>query len=354
MCPRPDERTRAGGWVPWPIASGGLSVEPRKYPKKKNGWMIALSQSEMRNNDAPPLVIWETSQACDLACSNCRASAAPRRHSLELTTKEGIRLLEEVRAFGNPLLVLTGGDPLKRPDLFTLIRSSVALGLRTNVKVSATPLLTRSAIEQLKDAGVDRMAIELDGWDAPSHDELHRVLGCFDCVMSALEAARDIGLDTQVQTTVNAVNRHNLEEIADLVEEVKARAWSLTLEGDEFEKVFHDIYAISERASFDVKTGDVRYLAFLARRLKQIGEAPDPVANSADGRGFIFISHTGEIHPSGFLPVSAGNVRDNSLVDVYRNSSLFSIVAEHDAFRETAANGKNSKYAEVRGLALML
>jgi MoaA/NifB/PqqE/SkfB family radical SAM enzyme len=314
--------------------------------------MIALIRCEMRNNDAPPLVIWETSQACDLACSNCRASAAPRRHSLELTTKEGIRLLEEVRAFGNPLMVLTGGDPLKRPDLFTLIRSSVALGLRTDVKVSATPLLTRAAIEQLKDAGVDRMGIELDGWDAPSHDEIWGVLGSFDCVMSALEAAREIGLDTQVQTAVNAVNRYNLDEIATLVEEVKARAWSLTLEGDEFEKVFHEIYGIAEHASFDVKTGDSRYREFLARRLQQIGAAPDQ--KSVEPSGFIFISHTGEIHPSGFLPVSAGNVRYDSLVEVYRNSSLFEILSENDVFRETPGSGKNTKYAEVRGLALML
>lgn len=313
--------------------------------------MIALIQCEMRTNDAPPLVIWETSQACDLACSNCRASAAPRRHSLELTTKEGIRLLEEVRAFGNPLMVFTGGDPLKRPDLFTLIRASVALGLRTNVRVAASPLLTRVAIAQLKDAGVARMAIDLDGWDAPSHDEFWGVLGSFDCVMSALEAAREIGLGIQVQTTVNALNRYNLDEIAALVEQVQARAWSLTLAGDEFEKVFHDIYAISERATFDVKTGDKRYREFLARRLKETGQAPDPNLSKArgDAAGFVFISHTGEIHPNGFLPVSAGNVRHDSLVEVYRGSSLFKIV-----FEETEGSGINPKYAEVRDLALML
>ena len=204
----------------------------------------------------------------------------------------------------------------------------------------------------MRDAGVDRMAIELDGWDAPSHDELRGVLGSFDCVMSALVAAREIGLDTQVQTAINAINRHNLDEIADLVEEVKARAWSLTLEGDEFEKVFHDIYAISERASFEVKTADAGYREFLARRQREIGEVPDQTV--LHPTGFIFISHTGEIHPSGFLPVSAGNVHCDSLREVYRNSSLFSILGEFDASRETAGSGKSAKYAEVRGLALML
>jgi MoaA/NifB/PqqE/SkfB family radical SAM enzyme len=172
--------------------------------------------------------------------------------------------------------------------------------------------------------------------------------------MSALAAAREIGLDTQIQTTVNAVNRHRLDEIAELLEEVQARAWSLTLAGDEFEKVFHDIYAISERASFDVKTGDARYREFLVRRLGQLGEAPALVANSPAVRGFIFISHTGEIHPSGFLPVSAGNVRYDSLAEVYRNSSLFSFLHEVGPFRETVCSGENTKYADLRGLALML
>src|SRR5215469_16878610 len=95
----------------------------------------------MRFDDAPLLVIWETTQACDLACAHCRASALPRRHPSELTTDEAYQLLETVKQFGNPLMVFTGGDPLKRPDIFDLLRRSVALGLRTNISPSATPLL---------------------------------------------------------------------------------------------------------------------------------------------------------------------------------------------------------------------
>jgi len=238
----------------------------------------------MRFDDAPPLVIWETSQACDLACSNCRPSAAPRRHSSELTTGEGIRLLEQIRAFGFPLMVFTGCDPLKRPDLFTLLRKSVALGLRTIIRASATPLLTRQAIQEFKNAGVERMAIGLDGWDAASHDAYRGVPGAFDCAMAALEAAREIGLDTQVQTTVTAANQHRLGAMADLVEEAMALAWSLALAGDEFEKVLHCIYEISQRGAFEVKTSDARYRHYLARRLALLGEVPDPIANGSGAR----------------------------------------------------------------------
>src|SRR6516225_4620963 len=109
--------------------------------------------ASMNFDQSPLLVIWEVTQACDLACVHCRASAQAARDSGELTTEQGFRLLEEVKSFGNPLMVFTGGDPLKRPDLYELIKYSVGLGLRTNVTPSATPLLTDEAIDRFKAAG---------------------------------------------------------------------------------------------------------------------------------------------------------------------------------------------------------
>src|SRR5579885_1528932 len=125
----------------------------------------------MNFDQAPLLVIWEVTQACDLACVHCRASAQPDRHPNELTTEEGYRLLDQIRTFGDPLMVFTGGDPLKRPDIYSLIRYSAGIGLRTNVTPSATPLLTAEAIERFKENGVNRMAISLDGPDAATHDD---------------------------------------------------------------------------------------------------------------------------------------------------------------------------------------
>ena len=124
--------------------------------------------------------MWELTQACDLACVHCRACAIESRNPFELTTEEGFGLLEEIRSFGDPLMVFTGGDPLKRPDLFPLLERSVWLGLRTTVTPSATPLLTESAIEGFKDCGVARMAISVDGPDSESHDGFRRVEGSFD------------------------------------------------------------------------------------------------------------------------------------------------------------------------------
>ena len=181
----------------------------------------------MRNfDDAPFLVIWELTQACDLACVHCRACAIESRNPFELTTEDGFGLLEEIRSFGDPLMVFTGGDPLKRPDLFPLLERSVRLGLRTTVTPSATPLLTESAIEGFKDCGVARMAISVDGPDSESHDGFRRVEGSFDRSILALAHARKVGLQTQVNTTVTRHNVGLLGEIAQLVELVGAKLWS--------------------------------------------------------------------------------------------------------------------------------
>jgi radical SAM protein len=300
----------------------------------------------MNFDQSPMLVIWEVTQACDLACVHCRASAQSERHPAELTTEQGYRLLDEIRSFGEPLMVFTGGDPLKRPDLFDLIRHAVKIGLRTNVTPSATPLLTAEAIDGFKAAGIARMAISLDGPDAASHDDFRGIPGTFDRAMMALRHARDIGLDTQLQTTVTRRNMGRLPEMAELAREVRTRMWSLfflivtgrALEGDdlqaaEYEKVFEFMYELSKTAPFGIKTTEaMHYRRYVAQRMKaEHGPAQSEAAKGvafrtagvSDGKGFVFVSHQGEIYPSGFLPVSGGNVLHDSLTDVYRNSPLF-------------------------------
>lgn len=296
--------------------------------------------------EAPFLVLWEVTQACDLACVHCRASAVPDRHPEELTTAEGRGLLEEVRRFGEPLTVFTGGDPLKRDDLFELLAYACRLGLRTTVTPSATPLLTARAIEQICEAGVRRMALSLDGPDAASHDGFRQVAGSFERTLLALRHARKIGLETQVNTTVTRHNFDRLGDIADLVGREGARLWSVfflvavgrartgdDLSAEEYEQVFEFLDETAGRAPFDIKTTEAQhYRRYVARRRKAEGNGAAPgrdagsiarQAGISDGKGLVFVSHTGEIYPSGFLPLPAGNVRRDSLVAVYRNAPLF-------------------------------
>jgi MoaA/NifB/PqqE/SkfB family radical SAM enzyme len=232
-------------------------------------------------------------------------------------------------------MVFTGGDPLKRPDLFLLLRRSVALGLRTNVSPSATPLLTRAVVREFKECGVVRMAISLDGPHATSHDAFRGVPHTFDCAVEALEEARDIGLDKQIQTTVTRRNMHRLDEIAAVVAKMKARMWSVfflvvtgralvgdDLTGEEYEQVFEKLHEISKWAPFEIKTTEaMHYRRYLARHREE-PEQPDSqrtvwrTAGVSDGRGFVFVSHTGEVFQVGFyrsVPATCAPDRDRHL-----------------------------------------
>lgn len=305
-------------------------------------------------SEAPFLVIWEVTQACDLACRHCRASAECSRHPLELTTAEGRNLLRQVRGFGDPLMVFTGGDPLKRPDLFELLSASVECGLRTTVTPSATPLLDEAAIRRFHTIGVSRMAVSLDGVTAAQHDGFRQVAGSWQTTIDALRAARAAGLETQINTTVTRRNLGNLEAMAEIVAREQARLWSVfflvvtgraqledDLSAEEYEEVFARLYAISKSAPFDIKTTEAQhYRRYVAQRRKAEGgpgpsRAPESIARQAginDGKGFLFVSHTGEIYPSGFLPLSAGNIRLTSLQSAYRNAPLFRALREPARF----------------------
>lgn len=307
-------------------------------------------------NQSPLLVIWEVTQACDLACTHCRVSPQPERDPAELSTDEGFELLAEVKRFGNPLLILTGGDLMKRPDIYHLATRSVASGLRTNITPSPTPLLTSDAIDEFKKCGISRMAISLDGPEAPTHDAVRGLEGTYERAIFALQHACDIGLETQVHTTITRRNLPTLGHIAEQVGELQAKMWSLffpvstgpqsdpDLTSEDYEKVFEFLFEISKVAPFEVKTTEaLHYRRYIAQRLKaehggrggSNGRMLWRTTGVSDGRGFVFVSHTGEIYPSGFLPVSGGNVRTDSLVDVYQNSSLFRILRE-----PTAREGK--------------
>jgi AdoMet-dependent heme synthase len=314
--------------------------------------MTAAAQIDL--NQRPFIVIWETTQACDLACVHCRACAQPLRSALELSTGEAKRLIDEVAALQAPVFVLTGGDPLKRPDIFDLVSYASSHGVRISLTPSATPLLTQDAITRLKQCGLARLAISLDGPTAEIHDAFRRVPGSFAWTLQAIRWAGEIGLPVQINTTIT---RHNLQHVASIIallEQLDIVLWSVfflvptgrgsaidLISAEEFEQVFEKLYQTSQRVKFDIKSTEAQhYRRFLVQRRTEekrkgngaqvpravgmstpdgIGRAPRGIN---DGKGFVFISHLGEVFPSGFLPISAGNVRTQSLADLYRNSPL--------------------------------
>ena len=178
-------------------------------------------------DERPYIVIWETTQACDLACVHCRACAQPRRSPLELSTDEAKGLIVQIAELQVPVFVLTGGDPLKRPDIFELVEYAGGKGVHTSMTPSATPLLTRATLAELKRCGLARLAVSLDGSSAALHDAFRRVPGSYRWTLDAIRWARELGLPVQINTTIT---RHNLEDFdatARLLEGLDIVLWSV-------------------------------------------------------------------------------------------------------------------------------
>ena len=202
-------------------------------------------------NERPFIAIWEMTQACDLACVHCRASAQPDRNPMELSTDEGKHLIDQIAALKVPVFVLTGGDPIKRPDLFELISHARSVGVRVSLTPSATPLLTKDIIVRLKEAGLARLAVSMDGASAETHDAFRGMSGSFARTLDAVRWANEIGLPVQINTTFSRRNIDEIDSIVALMEKLKITLWSVfflvptgrgklndLLSADEFESVF--------------------------------------------------------------------------------------------------------------------
>jgi radical SAM protein len=319
-------------------------------------------------DETPFLAIWEVTQSCDLACKHCRAAAQPIAHPDQLSTDEGKALIDQIARMQVPIFIFTGGDPLKRPDLYDLIRYGAEKGVKIAVTPSATPLLTREAIFKMKEAGVVRLGISLDGSTPEIHDKFRGLSGAWARTILAIEWANEAGIPIQVHTTISRHNALDLDNLCALFEKQAIVMWNVfflvpvgrgqlndLLSGEEFEQVFGKIYELSHRVSFQIKTTEaMHYRRYLLqhnleeRRMGHGGAHPhakaavaveyEPGAPTADaqarnrgwatrrvndGKGFMFISHVGNVYPSGFLPIHAGNIRETPLGEIYRNAPIF-------------------------------
>ena len=320
---------------------------------------------------SPLLVFYETTRACDLACRHCRADAQVRRHPGELTTLQARRLIAELTVFPRPpLLVFTGGDPLKRPDVFELVSHASELGLATAMTPSATPLVTPEAISRLKFSGLHRLAVSLDGATARTHDRFRRVRGSFVRTLEIVRAAHGCGLPVQVNTTLASHNLGELDAMAQVLAALPGVVmWSVfflvptgraadpgaadvtRLSADETEAAFATLWRHARRQPYAVKTTEApHYRRFVAQKVAALRrESPDPpggpfvpggrpgpaaaaphFVGTNDGKGVVFVGHTGEIFPSGFLPIHCGRFPFDSVVQVYQKAALFRALRDPD------------------------
>ncbi|QTE27914.1 TIGR04053 family radical SAM/SPASM domain-containing protein [Pengzhenrongella sicca] len=308
----------------------------------------------------PMLVFWETTRACQLACKHCRASATAQALPGELSTAEGIELLDQVAGFGRPypILVLTGGDCLLRPDLFDLVEHATGLGLPVALAPSVTPALTAEMIDKIVASGVKAVSISLDGALADTHEGVRGIVGHFASTVQAIRALSAAGLTVQVNTTVMRANVDELADIADLITRAGASIWEVfflvqvgrgvateAVSPDEHEEICHFLYDASQHG-FIVRTveapffrrvvarrtaGDPAPAGALYTRLTDrltalmgapVGRPRAQTAATRDGKGIVFVAYDGEVYPAGFLPQPLGNVRDVPIGELYRDDPL--------------------------------
>ena len=331
----------------------------------------------------PLLVYWETTRACALACRHCRASAMPLPDPRELSAAEGFRLLDDIAAFGAPTphLVLTGGDPLNRRDLDELIAYANKLGIRVSISPAATPALTRETIFGHKEMGISSMALSLDGPTAEKHDAIRQVPGCFDRTIQAAKWAGEAGIPLQINTLLAQETQDDLQEVYDLLHTFPVMRWSLffliavgrgrqltEFDPERSEALMEWIYDLAKDAPFLIKTTEApSYRRVALNRMKADGMTAEQIRGSSvhrgygirDGNGIVFVSHVGEVYPSGFLPVGAGNVRTQTLLDIYRNSEVFRAVRDVDGYdgkcgrceyRKICGGSRARAYAHTRNL----
>lgn len=320
-------------------------------------------------NEYPFIAIWEVTRACELRCVHCRADAQTKPHPNELTHEEGIQLIDQIYEMDNPLLVFSGGDCMMREDLFDLADYAVKKGMRVSITPSATANVTKENMEKAKNVGLSRWAFSLDGPNPEIHDQFRGISGSFDLTVEKIKYLHELGMPLQINTVISKYNYDYLEEMAKLVSELGAIMWYIFLlvptvraqmdaciSPAEHDKVFRWLYNLNKKSPYDIKLTATQHYrrVVLQEKVREhlldnntihyedtiptdyaspidgLSRAPKAVN---DGNGFIFINHTGDVMPSGLLPIKLGNVRNQPLKEIYRESPILKDLRNPDKYK---------------------
>jgi heme b synthase len=291
-------------------------------------------------------VAWEVTRSCNLACIHCRAAAQDRPYENELTTEESFKFLDEVATVAQPIVILTGGEPLLRPDIFDIAAYGNEKGFRMTMAPNGT-LITLDKAQKMVDSGIQRISISLDGATGTSHDAFRQVPGAFEGALRGIQHAREVGLDFQINTTITQQNLHELAAIMDLAVSLGAVAHHIfllvptgrgkdlaeqTITAKQYEEALHWFYEQKDHVPLQLKaTCAPHYYRILRQRAKSEGKKVDFKGFGLDavtrgclgGIGFCFLSHVGQVQPCGYLELDCGNIREQSFKQIWENSIVF-------------------------------
>lgn len=323
----------------------------------------AAAGNEFQGNGLPPdkvpalrMIAWEVTRRCNLSCIHCRASAERGPYPGELTEEEAVRLLEDIASFAKPVVILTGGEPLLREDIFDLARHGTKIGLRMVMAPNGT-LIDAKRAGEIKASGIQRVSISLDGATGDTHDRFRRVEGAFARALRGIEHLKNAGVEFQINTTVTRANCEELPSILGLAVKLGAAAHHMFLlvptgrgkeledqaiQAAEYEKILNWFYEQREKFPLQLKaTCAPQYYRILRQRLKEEGRKMNPQTHGLDavtrgclgGIGFCFISHRGDVQPCGYLEALSGSIREQSLGEIWARSPVFQRLRDFSGYK---------------------
>ena len=289
---------------------------------------------------------WETTRNCNLSCLHCRASATRGPYIGELDTRTSLRLLDQIAEIGKPIVILTGGEPLLRPDIFDIASHGTAKGLRMVMAPNGT-LITDAIAKKMSGSGIQRISVSIDGATKERHDGFRGVKGAFEGALTGIEAVKQAGIEFQINTTISKINYDQIPAILKLAEDLGAVALHIFLlvptgrgkyiidqeiTAEEYETTLNWFYDQKSKTRLQLKaTCAPHYYRILRQRAKADNQAVTFQSHGLDavtrgclgGTGFCFISHTGIVQPCGFLDLACGDVTKQSFADIWKNSKIF-------------------------------
>ncbi|OEU47348.1 MAG: heme b synthase [Desulfobacterales bacterium C00003060] len=302
------------------------------------------------------LVAWEVTRNCNLSCIHCRAAATKGPYPDELDTDASLALLDQISDVGKPIVILTGGEPLLRSDIFELARFGSRKGLRMVMAPNGT-LITEGNAEEMASAGIQRISISLDGATSESHDRFRQVDGAFEGALNGIHWAKQAGVDFQINTTITQQNIEEIPRIQDLAVKLGAVAHHIFLlvptgrgkyiadqgiSAEQYEQTLNWFYDQRDKAPLQLKaTCAPHYYRILRERAREEGKTVTFKTHGLDavtrgclgGTGFCFISNTGIVQPCGFLDLNCGNILEKPFGVVWNESEIFKTLRDYNKLK---------------------
>ncbi len=294
----------------------------------------------------PRLIAWELTRSCNLDCVHCRAAARFGPYPNELNTEECMNFMEDVASFAKPIMIMTGGEPMLRDDIWDIAQRGTDLGLRM-VMAPCGFLVTEETAQRMIDVGIQRVSFSIDGLTEESHDNFRRVEGAYASVMKAIENANKVGLEFQVNTTITKHNLHELPALLDLVVKLGAKAYhpfllvptgrganlkDQEISPEDYEKTLTWFYEMRDKSPIQFKpTCAPHYYRIFRQKEKEKGIKVTPQSHGLDamskgcmgGQSFAFVGHRGVVQICGFLDVPCGDIREEPFSKIWQTSSVF-------------------------------